>query len=474
MKALYPLLVGGEWEETDNHINIINPFNSETIARVCRASVEHAEKALTAAHKAAPVMSALPSHEKAGILQKTSDLIMQRREELARTITLENGKPINESRTEADRASATFRIASEEAFRINGDFLSLDRNRYSDGRWGITRRFACGPVLGITPFNFPLNLVAHKIAPAIAAGNPILLKPASKTPISALMLGEIIVEAGIPAGGLSVLPCDGKTAETILGDQRIKVLSFTGSVSVGWHLKKSAHDKRVLLELGGNAGVVIDRECDLEYAADRCVIGAFSYAGQVCISVQRIYVHKDIYDRFVKMFTDKVRALKMGDPLDDANRIGPMIDEDNLTRVESWVNEARAAGAKISTGGRRNGNFYEPTIILDTVPQMKVSCMEVFAPVVTVTKIDDFRQGLNSVNDSVYGLQAGVFTNSLKNAFEAFESLEVGGVIINDVPAYRVDHMPYGGVKMSGFGREGVRYAIEEMTELRLMALNIR
>ncbi len=474
MKALYPLLVGGKWEESDTHIDVINPFNNKTVAKVCRAANSHAEKALSAAHKAGPIMAALPSHNKSRILQKTADLILGRKEDLARTITLENGKPINESRTEVDRAALTFRIASEEASRISGEFLGLDRNKYSEGRWGITRRFPCGPVLGITPFNFPLNLVSHKIAPAIAAGNPIILKPASKTPISALMLVEILVDAGIPEGALSVLPCDGKTAESMLGDQRIKVLSFTGSATVGWYLKKLAHDRKVILELGGNAGVIIDRECDLEYATGRCVAGAFSYAGQVCISVQRIYVHKDVYDRFLEMFIPKVSALKMGDPMDESNQLGPMIDEENLSRVETWVNEAKSAGAKIATGGKRNGNFYEPTIILDTAPQMKVSCMEVFAPVVTITKIDDFKHGLNSVNDSVYGLQAGVFTNGLKNAFAAFEGLDVGGVIINDVPAYRVDHMPYGGVKMSGFGREGVRYTIEEMTEIRLMALNIR
>ncbi len=474
MKALYPLLIGGKWEESDSHFEVVNPFNNQPVAKVCRASGSHAERTLTAAHDARALIGALPSYKKAEILQKTSAMLLQRREDLARTITLENGKPINEARTEVDRSALTFRIASEEASRLGGEFIGLDRNRFSEGRWGITRRFPCGPVLGITPFNFPLNLVAHKIAPAIASGNPIILKPATKTPLSALRLGEIIVESGLPEGGLSVLPCDGKTAESILADQRIKVLSFTGSASVGWHLREVARNRKTILELGGNAGVVIDRECDLEYAVDRCVAGAFSYAGQVCISVQRIYVHKDVYDIFLEMFVPRVSALKMGDPLDEANQLGPMIDEDNLKRVESWVNEAKTAGAKIAAGGRRNGNFYEPTVLLDTTPQMKVSCMEVFAPVATIAKIEEFGEGLRLVNDSVYGLQAGIFTNNLKNAFAAFETLEVGGVIVNDVPAYRVDHMPYGGVKMSGFGREGLKYSIEEMTELRLMALNIR
>ena len=474
MKSLYPLLIGGHWQQSDDIMDVINPFNNQSVAKVCRATPEHAELALTAAQGARATMAALPSYRKAEILQKVSEKISARREEIARNITLENGKPINESRSEADRAALTFRIASEEATRINGEFISLDRNALSEGRWGITRRFPCGPVMGITPFNFPLNLVAHKVAPAIAAGNPIILKPASKTPLSALMLGEILLESGIPEGGVSILPCSGKIAEGMIIDPRIKALSFTGSAAVGWQLKKLANDKKVLLELGGNAGVVIDRDCDLEFAVSRCVTGAFSYAGQVCISVQRIYVHKDVSDDFLGMFTPKVTALKSGDPLDASNHLGPMIDEDNLVRVEAWVKEAMAAGAKVLTGGRRNNNFYEPTIILDTTPQMKVSCMEVFAPVVTIARIDDFTDGLNSVNDSVYGLQAGVFTNNLKHAFAAFESLEVGGVIINDVPAYRVDHMPYGGVKMSGFGREGIKYAIEEMTEIRLMAINLR
>ncbi|MCL5421059.1 MAG: aldehyde dehydrogenase family protein [Nitrospirae bacterium] len=474
MKSLYPLLIGGHWQQSDDIMDVINPFNNQTVAKVCRATPEHAELALTAAQGARATMAALPSYRKAEILQKVSEKISARREEIARNITLENGKPINESRSEADRAALTFRIASEEATRINGEFISLDRNALSEGRWGITRRFPCGPVMGITPFNFPLNLVAHKVAPAIAAGNPIIVKPASKTPLSALMLGEILLESGIPEGGVSILPCSGKIAEGMVIDPRIKALSFTGSAAVGWQLKKLANDKKVLLELGGNAGVVIDRDCDLEFAVSRCVSGAFSYAGQVCISVQRIYVHKDVSDDFLGMFTPKVTALKSGDPLDASNHLGPMIDEDNLVRVEAWVKEAMAAGAKVLIGGKRNNNFYEPTIILDTTPQMKVSCMEVFAPVVTIARIDDFTDGLNSVNDSVYGLQAGVFTNNLKHAFAAFESLEVGGVIINDVPAYRVDHMPYGGVKMSGFGREGIKYAIEEMTEIRLMAINLR
>jgi len=472
MKSFYPLLVGGQWTESDDVMDVINPFDSRPIARVCRATTEQAEKALDAAWRAKPVMASLPSYTKADILLQVSEKILAAKEEFAKTITLENGKPIKESRVEVERAALTFRIASEEASRISGEFIALDRNKPSEGRWGITRRFPCGPVLGITPFNFPLNLVAHKLAPAVASGNPIILKPASKTPVSALILGKVLIEAGIPQDCVSVLPSSGRMAESILVDPRIKVLSFTGSATVGWQLKKLASEKKVLLELGGNAGVIIDSDCDLEFAVDRCVVGAFSYAGQVCISVQRIYVHKDVYDNFLTLFASKVKTLKSGDPLDETNQLGPMIDEDNLLRVEAWVREAKDAGAAVLTGGKRNDGFYEPTIILDSTPQMKVSCKEVFGPVVTVTKIDGFTDGLNSVNDSVYGLQAGVFTRNLNHAFAAFETLEVGGVIINDVPAYRVDHMPYGGIKLSGFGREGLKYAIEEMTEPRLMTLN--
>ena len=474
MKEYYPILLGGAWRETAERMDVLNPYSREIVSRVCKAAAEEVGEALSIALKATPLAVSLPSHQKSAILQKVSDILLTRREELARTITIENGKPITESRTEVDRASLTFRIASEEASRIGGEFIPLDRNRLSEGRWGITRRFPCGAVFGITPFNFPLNLASHKIAPAVASGNPIILKPASKTPVTALTLGEIILEAGLPGECLSILPCDGKVAEPALADERVKVLSFTGSAAVGWRLKKLAWDKRVLLELGGNAGVVIDRDCDLEFAVERCVAGAFSYAGQVCISVQRIYVHREVHDDFLGRFVPRVEALRTGDPLDDATQIGPMIDEENLGRVGAWVDEARASGARIVTGGKKKENLYEPTIVLDATPRMRLSCMEVFAPVVTVTAIDDFEEGLRAVNDSVYGLQAGVFTNDLKHAFRAFQVLEVGGVIINDVPAYRVDHMPYGGVKQSGFGREGIRYAIEEMTETRLMVLNIR
>ncbi|MBI5676517.1 MAG: aldehyde dehydrogenase family protein [Nitrospirae bacterium] len=474
MKERYPLLLGGKHIETPDMLDVINPFDEKKVSSVCRASVGEASEAVEAADKSKGIMADMPSHMKAKILENISSKITERREELARCITLESGKPISAARTEAERGALTFKIASEEALRIGGEFIPLDRNAASEKRWGVTRRFPAGPVLAITPFNFPLNLVAHKLAPAIAAGNPVILKPASKTPVTALMLGDIIMDSGLPEGGLSVLPCSGDVAERMLADKRIKMLSFTGSASVGWRLKSMANQKTITLELGGNAGVIIDEECDLDYAVAQCVTGAFVYSGQVCISVQRIYAHEKIYDRFKSLFLEKMKTLKIGDPLDDATFIGPMIDNENLKRVDMWVNEAVEKGAKILAGGKRTGNFYEPTVLSDTTPEMKVNCMEVFAPVVTLEKIRNFEEGLQAVNNSEYGLQAGVFTKDLRNAYAAFEKLEVGGVIINDIPNYRVDHMPYGGVKMSGFGREGLRFAIEQMTELRLMVLNLK
>ncbi|MBI5559936.1 MAG: aldehyde dehydrogenase family protein, partial [Deltaproteobacteria bacterium] len=330
-----------------------------------------------------------------------------------------------------------------------------------------------GPVLAITPFNFPLNLVAHKAAPSMACGNPVIVKPASKTPLTALILGEIITEAGWPEGGVSVVPCENALAEKMVVDERIKKLSFTGSASVGWRLKGMAGGKKVTLELGGNAGVIVDEDSDVESAAKRCVAGAFSYAGQICISVQRIYVHKNIFERFKETFLENEGALRLGDPLDEETDVGPMIEEAALKRTEAWVKEAVQEGAMVLAGGMRKGNFFLPTVLTGTRPSMKVCSDEVFAPVTTLEAFDRFEEAVDRVNSSLYGLQAGIFTNDIKKVFYAFEKLDVGGVIAGDIPTYRADNMPYGGVKMSGFGREGVRYAIEEMTERKILVLNL-
>lgn len=350
----------------------------------------------------------------------------------------------------------------------------MDLSPGMDGSLGIARRFPIGPVLGITPFNFPLNLVAHKVAPCLASGNPIVLKPAPQTPLTALMLGEIVLEAGLPPGALSVLPCDNSVAEQMVMDPRFKVLSFTGSAAVGWMLKAKSGKKRVLLELGGNGGVIVEPDADLDLAAQRCAVGGYVYSGQTCISVQRVFVHDHVYDRFVKQFLARVGTLQSGDPSDEATVIGPLINEAAARRVEDWIGEAVAQGAKLLAGGKRSGSLVEATVLADVTPEMKVSRCEVFGPVVTVTRYKQFEEALGVLNDSEFGLQAGVFTRDVERVFRAYRDLEVGTVLINEIPTFRADHMPYGGVKDSGLGREGVRYAIEEMTELKLLVLNLK
>lgn len=396
-----------------------------------------------------------------------------RHEEFARLIALEAGKPIKTAREEVDRAVFTFAVAAEETTRIGGEWLPLDLQPSTAGRAAIVRRFPVGPIFAITPFNFPLNLVAHKLAPAIAAGCTVVLKPAPQTPFTSLLLAEVVEAADWPAGALNVLPLAIPEAERLVTDDRLKLLTFTGSGAVGWALKQKAGKKKVLLELGGNAGVIVHSDWDSEDAARRCVAGGFSYAGQSCISVQRIYVQRNVHETFLSALVAGVKKLKTGDPLDDATDVGPMISEAAARRAATWIEEAVAAGARIEAGGKRHGSIIEPTVLRDTRREMKVSCEEVFAPIVNVEPYDDFSDAIRHVNDSPYGLQAGVFTRDVKQLFTAFEELEVGGVIAGDISAFRIDHMPYGGVKESGLGREGLRYAIEEMTEPRLLVLNL-
>ena len=373
-----------------------------------------------------------------------------------------------------ERAVFTFNVAAEESVRIYGEYLPLDWQEYTAGRWGIVRRYPLGPIAGITPFNFPLNLVAHKVAPAIAAGCPIVLKPAPQTPLSSLLLAEVVQHAGWPDGGLSVVPLSNEDAGLLVSDDRIKMISFTGSAAVGWEIKKHAGKKKVVLELGGNAGVIVHSDADVAYAAERCVVGGFSYAGQTCISVQRILVEQSVYGKFVDLLLAGVAKLKMGDPLDDSSDLGPLIRESDAVRANDWVQEAVRGGARLLTGGHRKGSLVEPTVLTGTRPDMKVNCQEIFAPVVTVEPYTDFNDALRQVNSSPYGLQAGLFTRDAKLIFQAYDELEVGGLIAGDVPAFRIDHMPYGGVKDSGLGREGLRYAIDEMTEPKLLVMNLR
>ena len=386
----------------------------------------------------------------------------------------EAGKPIKASRTEVERAIFTFNVAAEESTRIYGEYIPLDWQEFTAGRWGLVRRFPLGPIAGITPFNFPLNLVAHKVAPAIASGCSMVLKPAPQTPLSAFLLAECVQQAGWPDGALNVLPLSNEDAGLLVTDERIKLISFTGSAPVGWQIKKNAGKKKVILELGGNAGVIVHSDADLAYAADRCVAGGFGYAGQTCISVQRILVERSVYGQFLDLFLAGVKKLKIGDPLEESTDLGPLIRESDAIRASQWIEEAVRTGARVLVGGKRNGPLLEPTVLTGTRPDMKVNCQEIFAPVVTVESYDDFHAAVRQINNSPYGLQAGIFTRDVKLLFNAYEELEVGGVIAGDVPAFRIDHMPYGGVKDSGLGREGLRCAIEEMTEPKLLVMNLR
>ncbi|MFY9268632.1 MAG: aldehyde dehydrogenase family protein [Candidatus Manganitrophaceae bacterium] len=474
MSREHPFWIGGKWGESAESVEVINPYDGRPVGTTYSASATDIERALTAAVEGFREMRRLPAYRRAEILHGISEGLKRRQEEVARTLTLESGKPIVDARGEVARAINTFQVASEEAKRIEGEVIPLDLMPGSEGRVGITRRFPIGPIVGISPFNFPLNLVAHKVAPALAAGNAILLKPAPKTPLTALLLAEIIASVGVPDGAVGIFLCSNELAERMVLDPRVKMLSFTGSAAVGWHLKEKANKKRVVLELGGNAGVIIQADADLDFAVKRCTVGGFSYAGQVCISVQRIFVQESIYDRFLEAFIRQVKSLSIGDPLDEKTAMGPMIHLDAAERAERWIGEAVSQGAKIAVGGKRSGTLLEPTVLTDTTPDMQVNCQEVFAPIVTVTSYRDLDEAIARVNRSPYGLQAGLFTRDLKEIFHAFEEIEVGGLIVNDVPTYRIDHMPYGGLKESGVGREGVRYSIDEMTDLKLMALNLK
>jgi acyl-CoA reductase-like NAD-dependent aldehyde dehydrogenase len=469
----YPFLVGGERRFSAERVEIRSPYDQQVVGVVSYASARDVEEAIARAASAFETTRRLPSYARAEVCRRVASELTARKEELAELITLEAGKPIRDARTEVTRAITTFTVAAEEAKRMGGELLPLDWLSGSENRWAIVRRFPIGPILGITPFNFPLNLVAHKVAPALASGNPIIIKPAPQTPLSALRLGEIVHHAGWPDGGISVLPCSNDVAGQMLADERIRMLSFTGSAEVGWMLKARVPKKRVTLELGGNAAVIVHEDADLDYAARRSVQGGFGYAGQTCISVQRIYVHESVAEPFLTRVLDGVRNLIVGDPREETTDVGPMISVTAAERAERWIQEAVEAGAKVLVGGERSGAFLMPTVLTDVTPEMKVSCEEVFAPVVVVSRYADFEEAIRQVNASRYGLQAGVFTRDVKRIFRAYEAIDVGGLIINDVPTYRADHMPYGGVKESGFGREGVRYAIEEMTEPRILVMNL-
>jgi acyl-CoA reductase-like NAD-dependent aldehyde dehydrogenase len=470
----YGILLDGQSFETGDTYEVRSPYDDSLVAVVHRAGPDEVERAIAGAAVAFEETRHLPSWKREEVLTKISQGIATRRDELARTIALEAGKPIKVARIEVDRAAFTFKIAAEESKRIYGEIVPLDWLPGNEGRRAEVRRVPLGPIAGITPFNFPLNLVSHKVAPALAAGNPILLRPASQTPLSSLILGEIVMEAGWPNAGFAVLPCATATAAQLVEDDRIKLLTFTGSPAVGWSLKARAGRKRVTLELGGNAAVIVNEDADVAYAAERVAWGGFTYSGQTCISVQRVFVHRKVYDEFQQELLPRVDALQVGDPLDEETDVGPVIDRDAAERIDAWLDEAKRGGAHVLSGGGRDGSLVRPTLLTNLKEDMRVSCDEVFAPLVGLTPFDDVGEAIDAAARSEFGLQAGIFTNDLRVVEQAFDRIDVGGLNVNDVSTFRIDHMPYGGVKSSGSGREGLRYAIEEMTELKLLTINTR
>jgi glyceraldehyde-3-phosphate dehydrogenase (NADP+) len=467
-----PFLIGGEWRATDHLQDVRSPFNGETLARVSYASRGDVEDAIAVAASTAAEMRALPRYEVAEALRRIADYIKAHREDFARTITNEAGKPITAARGETDRAISTFTFASEEARRFTGESVPVDAQAVGRGRIGWMERIPRGVIFGITPFNFPLNLVAHKVAPALASRNTIIVKPSPRTPLTAIMLGEAFLSSGLPKGALQVVPMEIQEIDLLLTDERVAMISFTGSAEVGWKLRERAARKAVTLELGGNAPVIVDETADIAYSVERSAMAAFSYAGQVCISAQRLFIHEQIADEWTSRFVERAKNLRMGDPLDEKTELSVMINEEAARRAESWINEAINAGARLLCGGTRRGALLDATVLTDVHSEMRVCSEEVFAPIATIQTFSDFDAALNEANNTRYGLQAGVFTRNMSRAFHASEILEFGGVMINDAPAFRVDNMPYGGVKLSGAGREGVRHAMEEMTEPRMIVID--
>ncbi|HEX9963213.1 MAG TPA: aldehyde dehydrogenase family protein [Pyrinomonadaceae bacterium] len=466
------ILIGGEWREAREDFEVKNPFTNETVAGVFSADASETEEAVAAAESAAKEMRNLPRYEIAAGLRKIADRIEKRKEEFARTIAVEAAKPMATARGEVERGIATFNWAAGEAERFTGEVVPIDTIATGKGRTAYTERVPRGVVYGITPFNFPLNLVGHKVAPALAAKNAIIIKPSSKTPLTSLLLGEAFLESGLPKSALQVVPMDVKYIDAVLRDERVAMITFTGSAAVGWKLKTRAGRKMITLELGGNAPVIVDESADIEKSLDRNLTGAFTYAGQTCISVQRVYVHDRIFSEWTEKFVARARKLKVGNPLDDATELSVMIDEDAAKKAETILDEARRGGAKFLCGGNRDGAMLDATIVTDTNSEMRLVAEEIFAPVAVVEKFSDFREAVEMSNQTKYGLQAGVFTQNVANSQYAAQNLEYGGVMINDVPTFRVDNMPYGGVKQSGFGREGTRYAMEEMSEIKLIVVN--
>jgi acyl-CoA reductase-like NAD-dependent aldehyde dehydrogenase len=470
--SVRPYYVNGEWRTGEGTFEVKSPFDGSVVAELGVPTEADVEEAAASAHETFQTSRTLSVAARSAALDHISKRLAESLDENAELIAREGGKPLKWAKVEAARAVSTFRWASEVLRHGDDELMRLDTEASFGSRIGLLRRFPVGPVLGITPFNFPLNLVAHKVAPALAVGAPIVVKPASATPLGALRLAELFDETELPTGMYQVLPVRSKVADQMARDERYRKISFTGSAGIGWYLKSLDPKKRVTLELGGNAGVIVHSDADLDLAAQRVAFGGYYQAGQSCISVQRVLVASDVYERFAELLTKQVQQLKVGDPMDPTVDVGPVIDRGEADRITAWVDEAVSQGAQVLTGGKGDGPFFEPTLLSQTTPEMKVRCEEIFGPVCTITPYETFEEALAEVNDSKYGLQAGVFTNDLNRVFEAHRTLEVGGVIINDVSAFRADQMPYGGSKDSGFGREGLRFAMEEMTEPRIMVLS--
>ena len=471
LKDAYPYYLANEAVFANQDLDVTDKYSGEVATRVAMADAATIDKAIDAADKAAAAMAKLAPYERQAILYHCVKRFEERYDELALALCIEAGKPIKDARGEVGRLIDTFRVAAEEAVRIDGEMPNLEISARAKGYRGMVKRVPIGPCSFISPFNFPLNLAAHKVAPAIAAGCPFVLKPASRTPIGAIIIGEVLAETDLPKGAFSILPCHREGADLFTTDERFKLLSFTGSPDVGWDLKARAGKKPVILELGGNAAVIVDEDADLNDAMERIVFGAFYQSGQSCIGVQRILIHDAIYDELKAKLVEKTASLKMGDPKDEDTFIGPVISEGEATRLENWINEAVDAGATLLVGGKRDGAMLEATLLEDAPKGTNIVEEEAFGPVAVISRFSDFDDALNTVNESKFGLQAGIFTRDLYKAQKAWDELEVGGVVIGDVPSWRVDNMPYGGVKDSGLGREGIRWAINDMTEERLLVI---
>ncbi len=471
MKSEWPLFVANEPERRNLDLEVLDKFTGEVVARVAMADPATIDRAIAAAEAAAEPLRKMPAYARKDVLDHCVRRFTERFDELADSLCAEAGKPIKDARGETSRLIDTFRVAAEESVRMSGEVMEMEISPRARGRRGFVKRYPIGPCSFISPFNFPLNLAAHKVAPAVAVGCPFVLKPASLTPLGALIIGETLAETDLPKGAFSILPCSRSGAELFTTDERLKLLSFTGSPEVGWDLKARAGKKKVVLELGGNAACVVDADADLEDACARIVIGAFYQSGQSCIGVQRVLVHDAVYEETRDRLVAATAALKMGDPRDPDTFIGPMISEKEATRLAGWIADAVARGAKLLCGGKQRGAMLEATLLEDAPKTCAVVTQEAFGPVAVLSRFSSFDEALREVNDSVFGLQAGIFTRDIYKAMKAWDELEVGGVIIGDVPSWRVDHMPYGGVKDSGLGREGIRFAMEDMTELRLMVL---